>query len=269
MVSPSVESSGKFFRHVLPLELIAAIDFAEVKRLILGRRCENLKRIERTTGSQVTLRGPCPTYVAINGPTQEAVSAAVRLVHDLLASEIGWLTLSRRDAGNAVSPCPQWNGPDICSEYMSASEMEAMLRRLSYPNAAELVAEMQAEGLPFAEEQTAQHETQRPNHLEQLLVSGGNVEESVAGPGKACAPAKVCRGGSLLFCRGSGVEESTGRARTDHGLQAPPFGGQVCRTWGGSQHDDPMRMKRTPKEACSGTSGIHIPALRSPLDDLD
>lgn len=40
--------------------------------------------------------------------------------------------------------------------------------------------------------------------------------------------------------------------------QAPPLGGRVCRIWGGSQRDDRVRVRRTPKEACSGTSGIHI-----------
>lgn len=74
MACPSAEPSGNFFWRVRPLELIAAKDFARVEQLVLGRRCENLK----------------PSMVQL-----KSLSAAVGLVNDLLASEIGWPNLVR------------------------------------------------------------------------------------------------------------------------------------------------------------------------------
>lgn len=139
-------------------------------------------RIERATNSRITLRGPCPAYLAVSASTQESLSRATRLVADLLAS-VGWPFFMARNVDEEAQQLPSQDGLDPNHQYLTAYEMMTALARLGYADAKRLVEEMQAEGLPFADEDKTE-----PNDLEQLHLvhptpvdHASSVEKSTGG----------------------------------------------------------------------------------------
>eukprot|EP00438_Fugacium_kawagutii_P012460 Skav233500 [mRNA] locus=scaffold2687:59964:60770:- [translate_table: standard] len=257
--------SGQAFVHLIHLNEVTVHNFCRVKRLVLGRRCSHLMRIERATSSRVTLRGPCPAYIAVSASTQESLSRATRLVADLLASEVGWPFSMARNVGEEAQQFPSQDG--LGQNLLTTHEMMTTLTRLGYTDAKRLVEEMRAEGLPFADEQRME-----PNDLEQLHLvrptpvdHASGVEESTGGDA-----------GSGLSSIGASpsawsVEESARRAEgffantpmemdVHHAADC-----QQCRNHGIAQNQHFWLRGHT----ISHTIGFQCPALRSPLDELD
>lgn len=134
---------GSFLEQRIYLHWVDFANYQSMRRRILGRRRRNLHCIEQTTGASLTLHGPSPCYLAASHPDQRVVAQAILLAQKLLDNTF----LGSNDASRQTAPV-EASGAD--KEYLTASEMENVLTRLGVPGAAELVAEMRVEGLPFS-----------------------------------------------------------------------------------------------------------------------
>lgn len=272
--------------HVISFELPDTHTFATVKRILLGRRCKNLKRIERAADAKLTLHGPYPCHVEVLGSSRASVEHAASLVTELLRSFAG-LRLVPSYGGMIARPC-DWKPPRLAADtedYLTAKEMERMLVRLGCHNSVAVVADMLADGLPFAAE------VRMPDFEPQAGEKDGsdsgcalvapNVEESIGLAAQECqddqyflpgfgalrfpdtshaqryhrrygSPESITTAGQSLAVSGrSCVEESTGTAAARR-----------------TQNHVPVN-EGLPNSSRVAHSSIEFPALRSPLDQLD
>lgn len=259
--------SGQGFAHLLHLNEVTVHNFGRVKRLVLGRRCNHLMRIERATNSRVTLRGPCPAYVAVSASTQESLSRATRLVTDLLVSEVGWPLSTARNVDAETQRFPSQDGLDQNHQYLTAYEMMTTLARLGYMDAKRLVEEMQAEGLPFA----ADEQRMEPNDLEQLHLvrptpfdHASSVEESTGGDAGSGFSSVGASPSAWSVEESAGADGSCVSAAVEVDAHHVADGQQY------RNHGDAQSQRFwLHGQMLSRAVNFQVPALRSPLDELD
>lgn len=159
------------YERALHLPHVDGLKFGQVRRCILGKRCRQLKRIERLTGATLTLHGPTPCYLTVQHARPEGLEHAVAMTNALLESlfgDTGWQEHDRASAPSSSALGCLASVPPL-EQYLTEGEMILMLTRLGLTHAGDLVAEMRLSGLPFGES------------LPMPSVSGPHVEESMCG----------------------------------------------------------------------------------------
>ena len=167
----SREGHCQDYERALRLPQVDGLQFGQVRRRILGKRCRQLKRIERLTGATLTLHGPTPSYLTVQHARPEGLERAVAMTNALLESLFG--DTGRQEHDKASAPSSSALGclasvPPL-EQYLTEGEMILLLTRLGLTHAGDLVAEMRLSGLPFGES------------LPMPSVSGPHVEESMCG----------------------------------------------------------------------------------------
>eukprot|EP00438_Fugacium_kawagutii_P036617 Skav217827 [mRNA] locus=scaffold889:318051:319013:- [translate_table: standard] len=175
--------TGRLFEQQVHLSLATAQDFPRARRLLLGRRCRQLKDIEKLTDTMITVCGPCPCYLAVRCPDLARLSTAASLLRGLVAHVLGQTSslLDYVEVDGYLGPAaPALSNTVPTEQYLTVDEMKAVLTKLGCPNPAGMISDMQAEGLPFGQSYAFPDPAATPKGpLPLRHCSTDDVEESI------------------------------------------------------------------------------------------